>query len=1693
MASSRRTRRRRQQKSLERHQLRLEGLEKRYALDAASLLDPSSYEPGSLLVKLKDPVVDSLQSQSSGDAVFGISSRSTSTPTVDPLAGLPTSVSDVLAGYGASGFGRVFPSVSGAGQDDTLFGISSLSTRSTTPTSSTPEDTAAWEIGLDRWVRIDLPEDADLEAIMASLEDDSSIAAVEPDFLFQLSGAESSTSVDSQSFAAASIPTDSSDPAMSSQWHLDAINAPEAWSYLESEGLPAGGSSDIVVAVIDTGVDYTHEDLAANMWVNAQEIPGNGIDDDGNGFIDDIHGVAVVSDYRSHSGDPMDDHAHGTHVAGVVAASANNDLGGVGVAYNSKIMAIKALQYSGVGASTDIAEAIYYAVENGADIINMSFGSYSESRIVRDALEVAFGQCVLVAAAGNDGRCNEPVPPCTPMYPAAYNWVLGVEGFTALGNRASFSNYDVIQYTRYEYEVGAPAVDVYSGLPNDQYAAWDGTSMAAPAVSGLAALLRTKFFNKDLYSSRFIMGQVAAVSTDAGGVAVIDAMHALTNTPKPNLTLLDYWVFDTASQDADNDDDGRVDAGETIDLAIALKNRWGKAEDVTVTLEAWANGAVAPDPYVTITTATVNYGAIGSFNEDDNGLTYDADGVITGVNVPFTFTTLSDTPNDHVIPFRVRITARNGLDVDDQTTYSWTTGFSLVVQRGRELPMVISEDMTLTKDDFWIVNGPTLIEAGVTVTVEPGTHIQWGSPTPRDPYATTPAQTEIINEGEFLLSGSADDFVKVFPLPGYNRVPSNQSDFIQIRTRGGNSLTRLSFVDALNLRLQHDGGGAVVEAFDSRFFAEAGIAYPSHLEFTRVVRSAFRGAFAQLRDRGGNAIEESLIAVDVLSGWWYSDDAARINNSVILLANQSQELRGWRATTGTNNAFLNPLWKTGTLPVRVSNESRGTTLDASGNFWGTASESLLDRVIYDSSDYFELGTVQYLPILETAPETAYPFVVDVALSTDAGSDVLQVGAEPVTFTVTYNRDMDTSVQPQISFGPDEPVTDYTVHPIDGGWQDARTWVGVFKVNPLTGDGYQLIRTAGARAADKTWLETAVDKGRFRFEIITSGAESFNLQANGAPGRVELSWIQDDFDLLAGYNVYRATTTDGTYQRVNSTLIPAAIKTFVDSTVQPGNTYFYTFRVAQTDGSESEDSNVASAAVLAPDTTPPIISHTLAVTAVPNSSFTFRADVTDNESVSGVTLHYRQAGASQFAQVGMTHTTNDRYSVTLPGSVMAVPGLQYFIAATDGTNASSSGSAGAPHLISIESATASINGDLTAILGSNGIAMGRFEWQDSDGVTQDNVSVASAGVHGRVSLLSLGGNEWAWTYVAGSTFAGTDSFTLRMIDDLGYSTDQAFVVTGTSVPNSINWTMILHQNLVASLSTYSIPALDVFGQQVNGGVTQITATSSNGSLIQNPSTIYTETNVPSSITFTPSVNGTGTATLSIQIEDGGPDNDFATTEDNRQATHQVEVTVLQIISNSGSTILAKDSSDSLYVNTQPVIYNQQQVPQAIFGSSVVSADTSDSENALLLQPLGADAEGPPTHRLLTDETWRINGIFNSLQNASSPVLDLSGREVSVPLNIVAVAGAYEINGVNNQTLVVRRGQTYTFNLNTAGHPFWLQTTGGGYQSANVYSNGFTGNSQTTGEHQWVVPVDAPDEIFYQCEFHPVMFGKIIMVD
>jgi hypothetical protein len=161
---------------------------------------------------------------------------------------------------------------------------------------------------------------------------------------------------------------------------------------------------------------------------------------------------------------------------------------------------------------------------------------------------------------------------------------------------------------------------------------------------------------------------------------------------------------------------------------------------------------------------TVNYGAIGSFNWDDNGLIYDAEGAVIGVQNPFRFSVSPDTPNDHVIPFKLTITASNGYDLDDPTIYTAESRFYLLVQRGVELPYIITEDMTLSKDFYWLVSDSVLIAEGATVTVTEGTQIQFYSANPQDPYSQDP-NPYIQVEGILNVTGSQDDPVELFTSP----------------------------------------------------------------------------------------------------------------------------------------------------------------------------------------------------------------------------------------------------------------------------------------------------------------------------------------------------------------------------------------------------------------------------------------------------------------------------------------------------------------------------------------------------------------------------------------------------------------------------------------------------------------------------------------------------------------------------------------------------------------------------------------------------------------------------------------------------------------------------------------------------------------------------------------------------------------
>ncbi|NDC53753.1 MAG: LEPR-XLL domain-containing protein [Planctomycetia bacterium] len=260
------------------------------------------------------------------------------------------------------------------------------------------------------------------------------------------------------------------------------IHAEAAWNRTT-------GSRGVVVAVIDTGVDYTHQDLAANIWTNPRETAGDGIDNDGDGFVDDVHGWNFVAN----NGNCMDDNSHGTHVAGTIGAVGNNGVGVTGVNWQVSIMPLKFLDRSGSGSTSNAIAAVNYAThmrrDCGVNIVaaNASWGGGGYSTLLRDAIDAAGRSGILFVAAAGNSAANTDV---TPQYPSAYpgTSIISVAATTRDGSLASFSNYGVTSV-----DVAAPGSGIYSTVPGNAYATYSGTSMAAPHVTGTVALLAAAY------------------------------------------------------------------------------------------------------------------------------------------------------------------------------------------------------------------------------------------------------------------------------------------------------------------------------------------------------------------------------------------------------------------------------------------------------------------------------------------------------------------------------------------------------------------------------------------------------------------------------------------------------------------------------------------------------------------------------------------------------------------------------------------------------------------------------------------------------------------------------------------------------------------------------------------------------------------------------------------------------------------------------------------------------------------------------------------------------------------------------------------------------------------------------------------------------------------------------------------------
>lgn len=414
----------------------------------------------------------------------------------------------------------------------------------------------------------DLPK-----ALEALRKEQQTISTADPDYVVQ----------------ASLTPNDS---RLSNQWALhntgqsggttdSDIDAPEAWNVVN----PAGGNS-VVVGVIDTGVDYDHPDLAANIWANTGEIAGNGLDDDSNGYVDDRRGW----DFANNDNNPMDDHFHGTHVAGIIGAAGNNSQGVAGVVWNAKLMPLKFLGVSG-GFTSDAIEAIDYATANGARLTNNSWGGGGSSQSLKNAIQRAQDAGVLfVAAAGNSGLNHDQQP----SYPAAYpnDIILSVAATDHKDTLAAFSDYSTTCV-----DVAAPGVGIMSTLPTTatssmtqaglpaSYGSISGTSMAAPYAAGLAALLWKQ--QPTLTASQVkerIMSRgdpIPSLLTKVASGRRINASSAVSTAGAPPSQLL--FTSTTAAFTGGNPDNV-LNPGETLELTPAVFNNGGQTA-TSVSLE----------------------------------------------------------------------------------------------------------------------------------------------------------------------------------------------------------------------------------------------------------------------------------------------------------------------------------------------------------------------------------------------------------------------------------------------------------------------------------------------------------------------------------------------------------------------------------------------------------------------------------------------------------------------------------------------------------------------------------------------------------------------------------------------------------------------------------------------------------------------------------------------------------------------------------------------------------------------------------------------------------------------------------------------------------------------------------------------------------------------------------------------------
>ncbi len=486
---------------------------------------------------------------------------------------------------------------------------------------------------------------------------------------------------------------DPNDPLFNQQINMIIIQAREAWDVIKGEQ----GNPRAVVAVVDGGTDIDHGDLAANIWVNPDEIANNNIDDDNNGKVDDVHGWNFANDSNDPSGLPATpiNANHGSHVAGIACAVTNNANAVAGISWNATLMPINV---SHPTRDTTLAfgfEGIIYAAEEGADIISLSWGrlgtpSRSEQDVITFAADLG---AVIVAAAGNSETDR-------PHFPSAYNNVFSVASTRSDDVKSRFSNYGKL------VDIAAPGENVRSTFHNGVTGIFSGTSQATPLVAGVIALVKTQHPDwlgiQAVEQVRITADNIDAVNPNFVGLlgrGRLNAFRAVTDTTTPSIRIAEVSFTETNG-------DGAIQAGESVQLAVRIVNYLAPASNISLNL-------VENDPFINFTPNPVNIASLGTLEE---------------TTIAFTFTVSSVAPSGRSLNFVLNISS---------TTYQEQDRFSLIIESPFGNLTINNVDVSLTNigrigfadpDNslggigFKFNNGPNLLfEGGILAGTGPTT------------------------------------------------------------------------------------------------------------------------------------------------------------------------------------------------------------------------------------------------------------------------------------------------------------------------------------------------------------------------------------------------------------------------------------------------------------------------------------------------------------------------------------------------------------------------------------------------------------------------------------------------------------------------------------------------------------------------------------------------------------------------------------------------------------------------------------------------------------------------------------------------------------------------------------------------------------------------------------------------------------